>query len=215
MPPRFNPKQVHMLGLSGTVDIEPRPRRQKKVSEVGRLFPRSTRVLGLDLAAAVTGWALFDAGKFHSAGSITLPSTPRTRETRPMLLRRKFRMLFDDLKEILEELRPQIIAYEFPDQTRTFWSGGSKGREFVVARALGTAEGLLIAALTLLDIPDERVIAVPMSAAKRRMVGRSGSTSKGQVRDAVARAIGRGLVEQMTDDQSDACSIALAVLEDS
>lgn len=209
--PRFNPRQMRILGTGESVSIEPRRPRPPRRAEIGQLFPRETRVLGLDLAAVTTGWALFDGGKFQAAGSITLAGSRNTRETRPAFLLRRASVLNTDVKGLVEEYRPAVIAYEYADQARPVWSGGSKGREFLVAMALGQIEMALVIACARLDV----VLApVPLSAAKIRLCRRA-NASKGQVRDEVAARIGRGIVEQVTDDQSDACSIALAVLEGS
>lgn len=208
--PRLNPREVRLLGVGASVAIEPVQRRPRKPSEVGQLFPRSTRVLGLDLAIVTTGFALIDGGKLHAAGSIKLGDSPRARETRPAFILRRSAELYRDIKGLVDEYEPAVIAYEYPDVARPHYSGGTKGREFLVARALGQAEVMLVLAVANMA---PTLVSVPMTAAKRRLTGRPGAT-KGQIRDAVARIVGQGVVEQLTDDQSDAISIAYAVLED-
>lgn len=186
----------------------PRRQRVRPVSQPGRLVAVDTRVLGLDLAAFRTGWAVVHSGSLVASGTFVLPERSRVGEERPDFLRRRYEGLLVSVTTLVRELEPEVIAYEWSDRPRrSHWGRGEKGREFIVAQALGIVEGFLAVATRGLPV---KVIAVPMTAAKRLASG-SPDATKGRVRLSVQSTLGISL-ERLTDDETDAIAVALAVL---
>jgi Holliday junction resolvasome RuvABC endonuclease subunit len=213
--PRLSRDQaVRLLGAGALADRdlfpEAKPKRARPVRQPGKLVPPATRVLGLDLASVKTGWALVEARRVLATGTIKLPDSPRVRETRPGLLLRQYRELVEDVRGLITEYHPQVIAYEWSDRPRRMsWGRGEKGREYVVGQALGRVEAFLIVATADLDV---ELIPVPMTAAKRLATG-SPDASKGRVRLSLEGALGHSLAGASADE-ADGISIALAVLEE-
>lgn len=213
--PRLNRDQaVRLLGAGAVADRdlfpEPKPRRARPVRQPGKLVPASTRVLGLDLASILTGWALVESRLVLATGTIKLPASPRVRETRPLWLLRQYRELLTDIRDLVEEYHPSVIAYEWSDRPRRMsWARGSKGQEYATSQALGRAEAFLLVATADLDV---ELIEVPVTAAKRLTTG-SPDAAKGRVRLSLEGTLGHSL-EGVGVDESDGISIALAVYEE-
>ncbi len=213
--PRLTSRQVRLLGAGQVLDAGPSPaplgRRPPppKPRQTIATAPRPSRVLGLDLAAQTTGWCLLVDGQPASHGTFALPDRKRN-EPLTEWLGRRAEELARQVRLIVASARPGIVAYEFPDAPRPSWSGGSKGREFLVAQALGRAEGFLVARWP--EIGGEALlVAVPASRAKRVATGRVNAT-KDQVRWALA-TYRRWDLAGWSDDESDAAAVALAAFE--
>lgn len=211
-----------------------RLRPNRPAPPIETMVPRTSTVLGLDLSSNVTGWAIVAAGRLGDHGTFTLPTSARVREGRADYLLRKGDVLADILGLLVRAYRPDVVAYEYPDRPRNVWSGGSKGREFVVARALGQMEICFLVAARALGVT---VIPVAVSAGKESVAGSAGA-SKARVRLSVYVWIGwvapttdvehlkekqiqdtlaeihrsHSELGEIEDDEIDAASIALAVL---
>lgn len=111
---------------------------------------------------------------------------------------------------LVTQHRPELVAYEYPDETRPSWSGGSKGREFLAVQGLSRAEGFLVAQWPAIG-GGAHLVAVPVSVAKRVATGRT-NASKDQVSYALRTYKGWDLTG-WTTDEVDAASIALAARE--
>lgn len=109
------------------------------------------RVLGLDLALGIVGWAVLDSGDqptLVAKGRFELPDRRASKtisERSDTWLTRRAATLVINIESLLVEHGPvNLLAYEYPDYVRGPWSGGSKGRESSVMQAMGRAEGILV-----------------------------------------------------------------------
>lgn len=202
-----------MLGTGVVVPAE-RPSAQRGGPQPPRTAigaaKHATRVLGLDLAMGTTGWCLLVGGEPQAHGSFDLPDYQRKGEGLAMFLRRRADELARQVALLVKTHRPEIVGYEYPDMARPHYSGGSKGREFTAVQGLSRAEGFLIARWDAIGA-GARLVAVPMSEAKRLATGRPGAT-KDQVAWALVTHQGWNL-RGWTPDQVDAASVALAARE--
>jgi hypothetical protein len=222
--PRLTPGQaVRMLGTGSGVDISdlvrdrrsrPRPRTQ---AGSGRptppkpgqnICPGARRILGLDLAHT-TGWALLVDGQPAAHGTFVMPDRSKNEKLAHWHGRQAAR-LSEYVRLLVSVHRPDVLAYEYPDGYRRAWSGGSKGREFVVAAGLGRLQGFLVALWPSIG-GDARLVAVSTTDAKLTATGRV-DANKAQVRWSLQT--GRGFdFTGWTDDETDAASIAVAARE--
>lgn len=171
--------------------------------------PALTRVLGLDLSINTTGWCMLVDGQPSAHGYFTLPQKRKNERLAAWLLRR-----CDELERQIRHLMavhaPDCVAFEYPDTYRRVWSGGSKGREFVVAQALGRAQGFLLALWPFMG-DGKALVAISTSDAKRIATGRV-DANKDQVRYALM-TYRKWDLSRWTDDESDAAAVALAAYE--
>jgi Holliday junction resolvasome RuvABC endonuclease subunit len=185
----------------------PPPRRRPPAATPLPAVPSAATVLGLDLALKTTGWAVVRERRLLAWGHFKLPDVGRVGEARVDLDRRRYAALMSELRRLSEAWGPSHLAFEYPERIGRDWWNSKRGP--LVPYYLGLARGLLIAAHAD-AMPSARLVAVPMGAAKRAMT-RTPNASK----DLVRRALGvRGIdVTPMTEDESDAVSIALVVFE--
>lgn len=210
MPRRQRP--TTMLGTGITLPApEPAARRRPPLPPrvIVTSSGRPTRVLGLDLAARTTGYAMLVGGEPVDHGSFTLPDRARN-ESLAHWMERRASELARHVDLLVVRHRPELVGFEVIDETRPSWSGGSKGREMVVSQALGRAQGMLVAVWQRIG-GGARLVAVPITDAKRIAAGRV-NASKDQV--AYGLRVYHGFdVQGWTDDETDAASIALAARE--
>jgi Holliday junction resolvasome RuvABC endonuclease subunit len=202
---------VRTLGNGAVVPVEDLARAMRRTPPKPRDAgsPDATRVLGLDLSIGTTGYALLVAGHPAEHGSFGLPDRARN-ETLASWLGRRAAELRRQVKLLVDTHRPEVVAYEFTDQPRPSWSGGSKGREFGAVQGLSRAEGMLVALWPTIG-GNVRLEAVGASEARRTATGRV-NASKDQVRQALM-TYRRWDVSRWTEDEVDAAAIALAARE--
>lgn len=173
------------------------------------VIPNATRVLGLDLAARTTGYAMLVGGEPVDHGAFTLPDRARN-ESLASWMERRSAELGRHIGLLIARHTPEVVGFEVIDETRPSWSGGSKGREMVVSQALGRAQGMLVAQWRLLG-GGARLVAVPVTLAKRTATGQV-NASKDQV--AYGLRVFRGFdLTGWDHDSIDALAIALAARE--
>lgn len=209
-PKRRQPDTVTMLGAGHTIRVETGRRVLPAPAMPADASIEATRILGLDLAMGTTGWCLLVGGRPEAHGSFDLPGRPHVREGLASFLRRRADELARQVGLLVRTHRPEIVGYEYPDLARPHYSGGSKGREFAAVQGLSRAEGFLIARWDAIG-GDARLVAVPMSEAKRLVAGRPGAT-----KDQVAWALvtyRQWNLRGWTPDQVDAAAVALAARE--
>jgi Holliday junction resolvasome RuvABC endonuclease subunit len=213
-PPRLSANAVRALG-AGHLLADPQPSRRRTPPIRPPAPPRTkaidaTRVLGLDLAARTTGYAMLVGGAVVDHGAFTLPDRAKG-ETTAHWMERRAAELGRQVDLLVSRHRPEVVGFEVIDETRPAWSGGSKGREMVVSQALGRAQGALVAQWARIG-GGSRLVAVPVSTAKRLATGRV-NASKDQV--AYGLRVMRGYdLAGWSDDAVDALAIALAARED-
>jgi hypothetical protein len=169
-----------------------------------------TRVLGLDLAMIHTGWCLLVGGQPAAHGVVELPPRQRRDETLAGFLGRRAEELAQQITHLIVTHRPEIVGYEYPDVPRPHWSGGSKGREFNAVQGLSRAEGFLVALWPQIG-QGVRLVAVPMTVAKRKATGSVGA-NKDSVRWGL-QTYRRWDLRGWDDNAVDAAAVALAVRE--
>lgn len=211
--PRFTEAQLRQLG-SGTAVAVPSSLRRRPPPKLPPVAVAvgdhdATRVLGLDLSARTTGYAMLVGGRPVDHGSFVLPDRARG-ESLAHWMERRAAELARHVDLLVSKHRPEIVGFEVIDETRPSWSGGSKGREMVVAQALGRAQGALVALWPRIG-GAARLVAVGVGDAKRTATGRVTST-KDQVRYGLMTRYGFDLTG-WTDDESDGLAVALAARE--
>jgi Holliday junction resolvasome RuvABC endonuclease subunit len=197
------------IAVDGPPCAQARSGRPKGAVSGSAAIPNATRVLGLDLAARTTGYAMLVGGEPVDHGSFTLPDRARN-ESLASWMERRSAELGRHVGLLIRRHAPEIVGFEVIDETRPSWSGGSKGREMVVSQALGRAQGMLVAQWRLIG-GGARLAAVPITLAKRTATGRV-NASKAQVAYGLRTFYGFDL-RGWNDDESDALSIALAARE--
>ena len=171
-----------------------------------------TGVLALDLSLSNTGWAVLSAGPtLVQTGTFTL-GTRRKDERRAEWNLRRYAALRANVQILLGRFVPQVIAWEYQDKPfHAHWNSqtATAGSEFNAMSGLALAEGMLVGVLSEQIGLESR--AVPRSEAKRIVTGNP-NASKTQVRSVMAARYG-WLLAGLTDDETDAAAIGLAVLE--
>lgn len=202
---------------TGTAIADPAPSRRRSTSPpIGpprtavATGGRPTRVLGLDLALGVTGFCLLVGGQPAGHGVFELPAYQRKGESLAAFLGRRADDLAERIRTLVALNRPEIVGYEYPDRARGFYAGGSKGREFHAVQGLSRAEGFLVALWPHIG-DGARLVAVPMTLAKRTATGRI-DANKQQVRWGLQTYRGWDL-RGWDDNAVDAAAVALAARE--
>lgn len=169
-------------------------------------------VLGLDLASRTVGWAVTEGGEFRRSGTFRLPDTARKGESRAHLGKRKAVELYQRLSDLVREFHPRLVAYEYPDRPRhRAWRGARRvtpGTEFNAARALGNVEGILWTLWAYVPLHIMEVVPIRVEEAKLAACG-DPNAAKAKVARALRDRFGVD-VDRMTEDETDAWSVALA-----
>lgn len=159
--------------------------------ETGNLNGRPASCLGIDPGLNRTGYAVLERG----------PGGPRLREggvirsTAALSLAERVHEIGCGLREVIEELRPEVMAIE-----QVFTLGKNPKTSILMAHARGTIlfaaaeQGMPVAHYTPRQI-------------KKLLTG-SGAAGKQQVQQAVTRELGLSDVPE-PNDVADACAIAL------
>lgn len=204
---------VLLLGVGATVEAPPRapvrPTAPKREETPQNICAAPGRVLGLDLALH-TGWALLVGGRPSAHGTYELPDRPRRREGHAAFMLRRAREMERHIRLLLDMHRPDLVAYEYADVARPWYSGGTKGREYRAALALGRLEGALVLMWPRIG-PGIPLAPVPMTVAKETAAGRVNAT-----KDQVNYELRTRLLWDLTGwshDEVDAGAVALAALE--
>ena len=154
-----------------------------------------TVVLGIDPGTATTGYGVVG---LTVAGELALLACGviRTRANTPMHLR--LRELFDDLRNIIAEFRPQVLAVE-----KLFF-----GRNVTTAISVGQARGAVLLAAAL----DQLEVAEYTPAEVKQAIAGYGNADKRQVQEMVQRLL--DLAEPpRPDDAADGVAIAVCHLQ--
>ena len=151
-------------------------------------------ILGLDISTTCTGWAAIEAGgRYVASGVIRPPSKAK--------LQQRLAFLFPAMQRIAICYKPHAVAIE-----------DVHVRYANAAMALGVARGIVLAAL-LSELGADLPITDYAPATIKATVAGHGHASKAKVAAAVMRTL--RVDTFASDDESDACAIALCHLEKS
>jgi crossover junction endodeoxyribonuclease RuvC len=149
------------------------------------------RILGVDPGSRVLGYAVVESGPRHDVRYVEC-GVISARETDP--LERRLGEIASGLREVIEELSPDVVAAE-----DVFFSKNPRS-----ALALGQARG---AALAVAGMSGLRVYAYPPATVKQAVTGR-GRAPKEQVERMVCMLL--GLRKAPRSDAADALAVAVA-----
>jgi crossover junction endodeoxyribonuclease RuvC len=153
--------------------------------------PATSRILGIDPGSRVTGYGVIDSDGRRSVRVAS--GVIRTAGAGDGDLAGRLRAIFDGLRAIAAEQRPQVVAIE-----RVFMHRNADS-----ALKLGQARAAAICATFALDLPVHEYAA---RSVKQAIVG-SGAAEKGQVAHMVGVLLGHR--EALLEDEADALAIAL------
>jgi crossover junction endodeoxyribonuclease RuvC len=148
------------------------------------------RILGIDPGYATTGFGLIESDRnSYKALRYGVVTTPAGLEFSQRLV-----MLYDDITELLETLRPDVVAIE-----ELFW-----GTNITTGIGVSHGRGVILLAVAKCGIPMKEY--TPMQV-KQAVVG-YGKAEKRQVMDMTRRLLKLDAVPR-PDDAADALAIAL------